>query len=187
MRSQLLHLLLFCITGIASASLKIPFLSKKNEYTPLVFFTVPKDIVPACDEMEKVVSEVERELGVHVERLDVVRDPTAEATLSALTNRGPPYLYNKESCQVVHVPQGRDGAVIRAPVIDKARVRAWAKGRFLVPKSAKSGSMTVLAQKDNSQDQKDLVEDMSLTKMQKSGKEAIKQKTEEKSKEKQKN
>eukprot|EP00526_Cylindrotheca_closterium_P024065 CAMPEP_0113631000 /NCGR_PEP_ID=MMETSP0017_2-20120614/16110_1 /TAXON_ID=2856 /ORGANISM="Cylindrotheca closterium" /LENGTH=187 /DNA_ID=CAMNT_0000541493 /DNA_START=15 /DNA_END=578 /DNA_ORIENTATION=- /assembly_acc=CAM_ASM_000147 len=185
MRSQLQHLLLFCIAGIATASFKIPFLSRKKQYTPLVFFTVPKDLVPACDEMEKVVSEVERELGVHVERLDVVRDPAAETTLSALTNRGPPYLYNKESCQVVHVPKSDASAVTTNPVIDKERVRAWAKGRFLVPKSAKSGSMRVLSQQDNSLDQKDLVEDMSLTDMQKSGKEAIKKRTEEKSKEKQ--
>ena len=133
--------------------------------------------------MEKVVSEVERELGVHVERLDVVRDPAAEATLAALTNRGPPYLYNKESCQVIS-EQADDSGAIKQTVIDKDRVRAWAKGRFLIPKSAKMGNMKVLSQKDNSLDQKDLVEDMTLTKMQKSGKEAIKKRTEEKSKEK---
>lgn len=128
------------------------------------------------------MKEVEKELGVRVQRLDVLRDPAAEATLSALTVRGPPYLYHKESCQTVYVPKADDGSAITS-TINKDRVRAWAKGRYLVPKTAKSGSMKILAQKENSLDQKDLVEDMSLTKSQKSGKEAIKKRTEEKSKE----
>lgn len=180
MRSQLQHLLLLCMVGITTASFRIPFLSRKKQYTPLLFFTVPKDLNPECDEMEKVVSEVERELGVRVERLDIARDPAAEATLSALTNRGPPYLYNKESCMVISKSENPKAKL----VIEKERVRAWAKGRFLVPKSAKMGSMKVLSQKENSLDQKDLVEDLTLTKMQKSGKEAIKKRTAEKSKEK---
>lgn len=181
MRSQIANILFFSWMGVAAASLKIPFLSRKKEYTPLVFFTVPKDVIPECDEMEKVVSQVERELGVRVDRLDILKDPTAEATMSALTSRRPPFLYNKESCQVVFVP-GSDGAKAVAPAgIDKERVRAWAKGRFLAPRSAKSRAPKVLAQKDNSIDQKDLLEDMSLTEMQKSGKEAIKKRTAEKS------
>eukprot|EP00980_Cylindrotheca_fusiformis_P002115 scaffold473_cov132-Cylindrotheca_fusiformis.AAC.20 len=167
---------------MAAASLKIPFLSRKKEYTPLVFFTVPRDIIPECDEMEKVVSQVERELGVRVERFDILRDPAAEATLSVLTSRRPPFLYNRESCQVVSVP-GSDGtkAASSSVTIDKERVRAWAKGRFLAPKSAKSRAPKVFAQKENSIDQKELLEDMSLTPEQKSGKEAIKKRTQEKS------
>ena len=187
MRYSLSNLLFLLYLGTATASLKIPFPSNKKEYTPLVFFTVPKDIIPACDEMEKTVKQVEKELGVRVERLDIVRDPTAEATLAALTQRRPPLLYNKESCQVVSVPGVSDDSTTNdspsSSLIDKERVRAWAKGRFLPPKTAKSRVPLVLAKKDNSIDQKDLVEDMSLTPMQKSGKEAIKRRTEEKSEE----
>ena len=184
MKYSLHNLLWLTCIGTTTASLRIPFLSKK-EYTPLVFFTVPKDIIPACDEMEKVVSQVEKELDVRVERLDILRDPTAEATLAALTQRSPPLLYNKESCQVVSVPGVSDGSNIDASpssLIDKERVRMWAKGRFLPPKKAKSRAPVVLQQNDNSIDQRDLVEDMSLTPMQKSGKEAIKERTEEKAK-----
>lgn len=178
MRGQLRHLLLLSCVGFSVA--RIPFLSNKKEYTPLIFFTVPKDTIPECDEMEKVVSEVEKELGVNVERLDVVRDPTAEATWSVLTQRRPPFLYNRESCQVVYV----DGVKSESSPIDKERVRAWAKGRFLPSQNAKAKSNTpvVLAQEDNAIDQADLIQDMSLTPEQKKGKEAMKKRTEEKGK-----
>ena len=174
------------LSSHSTASLRIPFLSKK-EYTPLVFFTVPKDNIPECDAMEKVVSEVEKELGVTVERLDVVRDPGAEATMSVLTQRRPPYLYHRESCQVVYVPGVSDGKKdSTSPPIDKERVRAWAKGRFLPSQSARarSKSPTVLAQEDNAVDQADLIQDMSLTPEQKRGKEAMKKRSAEKGKEK---
>jgi hypothetical protein len=183
MRYQLNHLLFFCCVGLSVATLRIPFLSKKNQYTPLVFFTVPKDTIPACDEMETVVSEVERELGVRVERLDILKDPHAEATMSVLTQRRPPLLYNRESCQVVYVPGVSDRVKKEPAPIDKDRVRAWAKGRFLnaqTAAAAKSKAPIVLAQEDNSIDQADLIEDMTLTPMQKSGKEAIKKRTAEK-------
>lgn len=182
MKSGLKYLLFLSCIGVAAASLKIPFLSKK-EYTPLVFFTVPKDIIPECDEMEKVVSQVEKELGVQVERLDILRDPTAEATMSSLTTRRPPFLYNRESCQVVSVPVAENGKA-QSLAIDEDRVRAWAKGRYLAPRSAKSRAPMVLAQKDNSIDQKDLIEDATLTPMQKSGKESIKKRTAEKAEKK---
>jgi hypothetical protein len=136
--------------------------------------------------MEEVVSEVEKELGVHVERLNILTDPHAEATLSVLTQRRPPFLYNRESCQVVFVPGLSDKAKKEkqpAPPIDKDRVRAWAKGRFLQAQTAaapKSRAPIVLSQEDNSIDQADLIEDMTLTPMQKSGKEAIKERTAEK-------
>jgi hypothetical protein len=159
------------LISVASATRKIPFLSR-NKYTPLVFFTVPKDVIPACDEMEKIVSQLERELGVHVERLDVVRDPMAEATMSVLTQRQPPFLYHRESCQTVY-----------APNIDKTRVRAWAKGRILTTQSSSASSKVkapiVVSQEDNSIDQKDLIEDATLSPMQRSGKEKMKERTEE--------
>jgi hypothetical protein len=172
-------LLLLCL-GLSSA-IRVPsFLSKKKKYTPLLFFTAPKDMIPECDEMDKVVTEVEKDLGVHVERLDIVRDPTAEALMVVLTQRNPPYLYNRESCQVVYVPPAGKQA---AQPIDKTRVLAWAKGRFLPSQrpGTKSGVPGVIvSQEDNSLDQKDILEDETLSPQAKSGKEAIKKKTEEK-------
>ena len=181
MKSRATLLVITCLAGMASASLKIPFLSKgSKKYTPLVFFTVPKDLIPECDEMEKVVSEVEKELGVKVERMDVVRDAAAEATLSALTQRRPPFLYNRESCQTVSA-----GASSLISSVDKNRVRAWAKGRIITTQSssaaakARSRAPIVVAQKDNSIDQKDLIEDATLSPEQKSGKDAMKKRTSE--------
>jgi hypothetical protein len=182
MRCKLNQLLLLCCVSLSVATPKIPFLSKKKPYTPLVFFTVPKDTLPECDEMEKIVSEVEKELGVHVDRLDILRDPKAEATRSVLTQRRPPFLYHRESLQTVYVPGVSDGnkKAAFAP-IDKARVRAWAKGRFLLGQSssasARSKAPIVLAQEDNAIDQKDLIEDATLSPSQKSGKEAMKKRT----------
>lgn len=173
---------------MAAANVKVPFLSRKKAYTPLVFFKVPRDIIPECDAMEKVVSEVERELGVRVERLDVARDPAADATLQLLTQRRPPFLYHRESCQVVSVPTSSDKKT--AAPIDKNRVRAWAKGRVITTHSHSSSSAAkgkvpiVIAKDDNAIDQKDLIEDASLTPMQKSGKEKMKERTKELGKEK---
>jgi len=162
--------------SLVSATLKIPFLSQKK-YTPLVFFTVPKDVVPDCDAVEKIVSQVEKELGVRVERLDVARDAAAEATLRVLTQRQPPFLYHRESCQTVY-----------APNIDKARVRAWAKGRIITAQSSSASSKAkapiVVSQDDNAIDQKDLIEDATLSPMGLSGKEKMKERTEALGKEK---
>ncbi len=167
--------------GMAVARLKVPFLSQRQQYTPLVFFKVPRDIIPECDAMEKVVSEVERELGVHVERLDVARDPMAEATMKVLTQRRPPFLYHRESCQVVSVPTSSDKKI--APPIDKNRVRAWAKGRIITTQSssmaAKAKAPVVISKDDNALDQKDLLEDATLSPMQKSGKDKMKERTQE--------
>lgn len=121
--------------------IRIPFLSSsKKEYTPLVFFTFPKGFIDECDEMEKVVSEIEEEIGCRVERLDIARDSAAEATMSLLTSRGAPFLYHRESCQIVHGSSPRagtskktnnDDTSVREKAIDKTRVVAWAKGEIL--------------------------------------------------------
>ena len=90
--------------GNPLSKIKVPFVSKlkKKEYSPLVFFTFPKGYVEECDEMDRIVSEVEQELGVRVERLDIARDPAAQATMQLLTShQGPPFLYHRESCQIV--------------------------------------------------------------------------------------
>jgi len=169
---------------LTNASLRIPFLSR-NKYTPLVFFKVPPGLIPECDAMEQKVKEVEKELGVHVERLDILRDPSAEAVLRLLTKRTPPFLYNRESCQVVHMTPRKGESDKDMPiVVDKDRIRAWAKGRYLPAQRDVSKVQTpvVLSQQDNAIDQEDLLEDMALTPLQRKGKQAIRERTEEKAK-----
>ena len=163
----------------------LPGFLQKKRYTPLVFFKVPKNEIPECDAMEKVIREVEKELGVRVERLDIVRDEYARALLGVLTkSRVPPYLYHRESLQTIHIP--RSESRIPTP-IDKARVRAWAKGRLLSSSSSSSKAMgtktkapTVISQEDNSIDQRDLLTDMTLGPEERRGKEAIQERTEKK-------
>lgn len=190
-----LFLACLLLDRIETTTARIPFLSKRQKkYTPLVFFTVPKGLIAECDELEKVVSQVEKDLGVRVERLDVLRDPAAEATLHMLSRRPPPLLYHRESCQTVHVPivdpdkRGADSSTPAAPVIDKARVRAWAKGRFLAPPGVKLGQVkskapVLITKDDNALDQEELMKDATLTPVQLKGKEAMKARTAEKAKE----
>jgi len=168
--------------------LKVPLLCQQR-YTPLVFFKVPPGLIPECDAMEIVVSQVEKELGVLVQRLDILRDPSAEAALAVLTKqRRPPFLYHRESCQVVHVPSRSGGdksgtEKASAPLIDKERVRAWAKGRYLPPASASSAGSSsgvapkIISQEDRAIDQDELLEDERLTPLQRRGKKAIRERT----------
>jgi hypothetical protein len=58
--------------------------SNKKSYTPLLFFTVPKGMLPVCDAVEHVIRQLERECNVHVQRMDVVRHPQHEAVLHAI-------------------------------------------------------------------------------------------------------
>ena len=182
--SLLVFLLLTTIDSSAQAAtmIRIPFLSssnKKNKYTPLVFFKVPPGLIPECDAMERTVQEVEKELGVRVERLDILRDPAAEAAMALLTQRTPPFLYHRESCQIVTTvsPEGAG----------KARVRAWAKGRLLQARrvgmlpsggTKKAKAPVVLSQEDNAISQEELLEDMALTPQQREGKKRMKERTE---------
>ena len=96
--------LLFCL-----GEARVPFWGKKDTYTPLVFFTVPPGLLPENDAMEKAVRDVERELGVKVERLDILRNPAAEGAMSLLTGKSPPFLYNRESCQSVDIKPTKSG------------------------------------------------------------------------------
>jgi len=208
MSSLLLALVLLVVlleaSSAADANARIPFWSskKKRRYTPLVFFTVPKGLIPECDAMERAVRDVERELGVRVERLDVLRDPSSEAALALLTQqKAPPFLYNRESCQTVHVPsrtgeRGDTGGSSTSSsassriYVDKARVRAWAKGRYLPAISSAAQqqadavqSPVVLSRdEDKGVDQDELLsleemDDMALTPLQRKGKQAIKERT----------
>lgn len=173
---------------------RLPFFGKKKSYTPLVFFTVPPGLIPENDAMEKAVREVEAELGVHVERLDILRNPAAEAAMTLLTGKSPPFLYHRESCQNVHIPPTTGGGTAASESgentsssktlpshVDKDRLRAWAKGRYLSPQlaRAKVKAPQVISQEGTAIDQDELLEDMSLTPLQKKGKEAIKERTQE--------
>jgi hypothetical protein len=151
-----------------------------NKYTPLVYFTVPPGLIPECDAMDKCLNKVKEELDVRVERLDVLRRPEAEAVLTLLTTRTPPFLYHRESCQVVHVPKGGR--------VDPSRIRAWAKGRYLAPVAAASsaassnsqgGPPIVLSQESTAIDQDELLEEALLTPLQRKGKQAIRERTDE--------
>lgn len=194
-------LLLLFVTPFVTLALPrfqtLSSLVRSKKYTPLVFFTVPKGLLPECDAMERVVTEMEQELGVRVERLDILRQPAAEAILATLTQRSPPFLYHRESCQIIHIPststtssKNNDGSS-KAPIyIDKARVRAWAKGRYLAPIMSTTSSTSttkvhkpkVLSQQDDSIDQEELLEDMMLTPLQREGKKRIKERTDAKAK-----
>lgn len=163
----------------------------KKQGTPLLFFTLPKDSSAENDALEKCVSEVECELGVRVERMDVLRDPPSQALLGTLTRLPPPFLYNTNSCQVIHVAAPRVVAVgsddkPKPVLIDKSRVRAWAKGRNLPPArreaanndlAAQSNSPVVLQRTENSQDQEELLDEVNLSPLQQKGKKAIKRRT----------
>jgi hypothetical protein len=164
---------------------KIPFLAKK-EYTPLVFFSVPKGLSPECDAMENCVQEIEQELDIHVERLDAARSPEALQILQLLGQMNPPVLYHRESKQVYHLrpPTGaaaattEDGESVRAPSVkvDMNRVRALAKGRRLpVQRDVLTGQpMFIGAEAGMEQD--DLY-DQDLSPLQRKGKQAIKERS----------
>jgi hypothetical protein len=158
---------------------------QRKEYTPLVFFTVPRGLFPENDALEASVQEVEKELGVRVERLDILKNPAAEAALAALTSKSPPFLYHRESCQHVHLQPAAGEASSSSsakPYVDKERVRAWAKGRFLTSPAASRGAKvkppTVNIQDETAMEQEELLEDMTLTPLQLKGKEAIRERTE---------
>ncbi|KAL7566221.1 hypothetical protein ACA910_011289 [Epithemia clementina (nom. ined.)] len=146
---------------------RTPF-QKRNEYTPLLFFTVPPGLSPEVDAVEKAVRKVERQLNVRVERMDLLRKPENEAVLRSIS-RGmtAPYLYHRESMQVYYITpttkktdddknnSGEGTAATTStrkghpPVhVDMDRIRAWAKGRYLPPKvEQKIGGIKVFAPK----------------------------------------
>ena len=172
-------------------SINIPFLTKK-QYTPLVFFTVPPGLMPEVDAMEQAVRRVERELGVTVERLDVLREPASEACLGLLTRKNPPFLYNRLTCQTISIPVAKktsaqdddDEASAGAngvPVhVDMNRLRAWAKNRLLTSGNTQGSKVRpplLAGSEDKGIDQAELLEEATLTPRQREGKEKIKERT----------
>ncbi len=170
MISRVLFLLLTSLSVSSTDAISFPFAKKK--YNPVLFFKVPPGLIPECDDMEKCISEVEKELGVKVERLDAARDPSVAALLSLLTKgKNPPLLYHRESLQMLSVPQ-------------KGRVRSLIKGRLLnvgVPeRKGRKQKTTILVDDDAALDQQDLMEDQMLTPLQRKGKQSIRERTKEK-------
>jgi hypothetical protein len=148
-------------------------------------------------------------LNVRVERLDVVRDPAAQATLALLTTKTPPFLYHRESLQIISLedPESRakkkekqrqqrqrtsgnamGTSSIDGPLIDKVQVRAWAKGRYVSPpgvrwgeiKAEKPSLIDKTNEDENAIDQAELLKDASLTPMQQEGKKSMERRTAEK-------
>ena len=176
------HTLLLAFTLVSfTHGLRLPW--QKKKYTPLIFFTMPKDSSPECDALEERVKQVEKELDVQVERLDVVKDPPAQVLLELLAS-APPLLYNRESCQVIRVTPKQ-----QAP-ISKQRIVAWAKGRRLAPVGNRAGAPgkvkapIVISQEDNALDQDELLQELNqLTPLQQEGKKAIQERTNKKASE----
>ena len=131
--------------------------------------------------MEKVIKSLEKEHGVHVERLDIMRDRAARKLYEKLTEgntRSPfPLLYHRESLQRVY------------GLADEDLVRSWSKGRLLPDLNANEKEITVFGGEDGAppeQSEEDIdMEDLEmeldaeLTPMQRRGKEAMKRRMEE--------
>mmetsp|Transcript_1712 Transcript_1712/g.2461 ORF Transcript_1712/g.2461 Transcript_1712/m.2461 type:complete len:224 (+) Transcript_1712:112-783(+) len=105
---------------------------KSREYTPLLFFKLPHGHMAESDRMEKIVSKIEKELNMKVERFDVLRDRMARILYEKIDeetgfNGRAPLLYHRESRQTIY------------GLSNVARVRAWAKGRWL-PKDFEGGA-----------------------------------------------
>mmetsp|Transcript_754 Transcript_754/g.1187 ORF Transcript_754/g.1187 Transcript_754/m.1187 type:complete len:175 (+) Transcript_754:117-641(+) len=139
----------------------------KQEYTPLIFFKVPKGTSAECDEMEKVISSVEKELKTKVQRFDILRDRYARNLYEKIDEiefvGKVPLLYHRESRQTVY---GLDS---------KSRVKAWAKGRWLSPKMAdeRGISKKFVPDEEENMEQTDEFVEEELTDLQQRGREKM--------------
>ena len=113
---------------------------------------------PECDAMEKVISDIECELNIRVERMDIIRQPinevlfdmvaTSTTSSSLHTVKSPPLLYHRESCQSYSIPTTTkttttsstsssqqqvpsSSKINRSNFIDKEMIRSLMKGRYL--------------------------------------------------------
>lgn len=124
---------------------------------------------------------IEKETGVRVQRLDIMKDPAAKKLYEKLIEnnlRSPfPLLYHRESLQRVY------------GLAEKDLVRSWSKGRLLPVVDEKE--VTVLpGAGDELEEEMDLEElememDAQLTPAQRRGKEAMKKRAEDGRKKKQ--
>ena len=149
------------------------FRKQKKEYTPLLFFKGPKGMIPECDFVENMVSQIEKELGVKVERFDVMRDPKARVLYDKLDTQSKqqlPLLYHRESRQSVY------------GLTDKNRVRSWAKGRWLSGdyKPTLPAEFFSVTEEDAEELEEEMMDDdADLTPLQRKGKEAMRERYEE--------
>lgn len=150
------------------------FRKQKKEYTPLLFFKAPKGMIPECDFVERMVSQIEKELGVKVERFDVMRDPKARVLYDKLDTQSKqqlPLLYHRESRQSVY------------GLTDKNRVRSWAKGRWLSGdyKPTLPAEFFSVTEEDGDELEEEMMmeDDSDLTPLQRKGKEAMRERYEE--------
>lgn len=168
-------------TAEGAAASKPAFLKRKNTYTPLIFFTVPKGTMEECDAMEKVIKSLEKERGVRVQRLNIMRDRHARKLYEKLVAgnlRSPfPLLYHRESLQRVYGEADAD------------LVRSWSKGRLL-PDDNHGDDMkevtvlggdedAMLEDEELDMEELEMEMDQELTPVQRKGKEAMKRRMEE--------
>jgi hypothetical protein len=129
--------------------------------------------------MERTIKKLEKEQGVKVERLDIMRDRYARKLYEKLVEgnlRSPfPLLYHRESLQRVY------------GLADKDLVRSWSKGRLLPDQNINEKEITVLGGEDGGsvpqEEEMDMEElemamDAELTPVQRRGKEAMKRRME---------
>lgn len=178
----LLLLLLISLSTPVHARWKLPFIRPKP-YTPLIFLKQPDD--PDVEAAERMVRRLERETGVRVERLDLSRQPEAQALLEVLNESfhmvgdyEMPVLYHRESRQLMR----------GSAEITEERVRAWAKGRLLrVEKTVKPKTVAAPSEvpkfvgTKEREEQEELlqqIEEMALTQQQREGKQLIQERTE---------
>lgn len=126
--------------------------------------------------MEKIIRSLEKESGVHVQRLDIMKDRAAKKLYEKLiegNTRFPfPLLYHRESLQRVY------------GLADIDLVRSWSKGRLLPVVDEKEVTVLPGADEEEMEDEIDLEEmememDRDLTPVQRRGKEAMKKRMED--------
>ena len=141
-----------------------------------------------ADEMEVKVKEIEKELGVEVVRLDVMRDRMAHKLYKTIDLdcecKGTlPLLYHRESRQTIY-----------GKCSNPMRIRAWAKGRWLSYSSkyfdydndtTTTTDMDQFLPDDDDDDVMDeeeyeRLQEQAMTDMQRKGKEAMKQRMQQK-------
>jgi hypothetical protein len=150
-----------------ACAIKLPFgLLQKKQYTPLIMFKVPKGSVEECDKMEKIVKSVEKDLGVKIERLDILRDRFARnlyEKVDEIEFEGKiPLLYNRESRQSIYGLESKE------------RVKAWAQGRWLTSKPSTDDRKFIADENDD-----EIYIEQDLTELQQQGREKIMERTED--------
>jgi len=111
--------------------------------------------------MEKIVSEIEKDLGVTVQRFDILKDRFARNLYEKIDEiefvGDIPLLYHRESRQSIY---GTD---------DKVRVKAWAKGRWLTPKQTNDDIPSGEAMTEDFTPEEEEMMDNELTEIQEKG------------------